>query len=398
MNAFAKPRIIGETAKYMSSFWSYTVFIAETSIFLIAGVLVGVNVFYIENIINAIEIQNIFMLYLIVLASRYLSFVCFQRLTSKFGYGMQWKETIIIAFSGLKGAVAVSFAMIIFENDNYSYKSSNYFLLHVTSNSLLTLLINGMTSWIVIKALNMSNITKVEYKFFKEYLEQFRSRIEDKKQELKGEKYLEAMKWDEDIDDKVGVNSLKKIALEVEKVMNQIKDDHEADFERKKFYSLEDALKQFANRNNPADNLAEKELRKQNERHHVVIELRKRFIKSLKFKFWSYHQEYKTKPQAIMLLIQAANFDLDTHTQELESWSWIKNQFSSNIRFVSEMRKYYIIGAFARDYLFNYISYCYDVVSTYIQANEEVREQFREGNFVAKGEYEQAETLILNES
>jgi hypothetical protein len=29
----------------MESFWAYAVFIAETSIFLIAGVLVGVNVF-----------------------------------------------------------------------------------------------------------------------------------------------------------------------------------------------------------------------------------------------------------------------------------------------------------------------------------------------------------------
>ena len=78
--------------------------------------------------------------------------------------------------------------------------------------------------------------------------------------------------------------------------MEGIKENNETDFQRKKFYSLEDALKEFANRNNPADNLAERELRKQDERHHVVIELRKRFIKSLKFKFWSYHQEYKTKP------------------------------------------------------------------------------------------------------
>lgn len=32
------------------------------------------------------------------------------------GYGMQWKETIILAFGGLKGAIGISFAMIVFEN------------------------------------------------------------------------------------------------------------------------------------------------------------------------------------------------------------------------------------------------------------------------------------------
>ena len=75
-------------------------------------------------------------------------------------------------------------------------------------------------------------------------------------------------------------------------------------------------------------------------------------------------------PDSVMFLMQSANFDLDTETEELESWAWIRSQFSSNIRFVAELRKNYILGPFARDYLFNYISYCYDVVSSYIQANE----------------------------
>ena len=74
-------------------------------------------------------------------------------------------------------------------------------------------------------------------------------------------------------------------------------------------------------------------------------------------------------PDAALLLLQSANFDLDTETEELQSWSWIKNQFSDNIKFLSQIRKTYIVGSFARDYLFNYISYCYDVVSSYIQAN-----------------------------
>lgn len=45
MGAFGKAHLIGEASAAMESFWAYAVFIAETSIFLIAGVLVGVNVF-----------------------------------------------------------------------------------------------------------------------------------------------------------------------------------------------------------------------------------------------------------------------------------------------------------------------------------------------------------------
>ncbi len=82
-------------------------------------------------------------------------------------------------------------------------------------------------------------------------------------------------------------------------------------------------------------------------------------------------------PDAVMLLLQSANVDLDSDTEALESWTWIKHQITYNIRFVSELRKSYFIGSIARDYLFSYISYCYDVASSYIQANEETRKEFK---------------------
>ncbi len=45
MGAFGKAHLVGEASAAMESFWSYAVFIAETSIFLIAGVFVGVKLF-----------------------------------------------------------------------------------------------------------------------------------------------------------------------------------------------------------------------------------------------------------------------------------------------------------------------------------------------------------------
>lgn len=50
----------------------------------------------------------------------------------------------------------------------------NLLLLHVTGNSLLTLLINGVTTPLMINLFKLSNITKVEYKFFKEYVQSFK--------------------------------------------------------------------------------------------------------------------------------------------------------------------------------------------------------------------------------
>jgi hypothetical protein len=57
--------------------------------------------------------------------------------------------------------------MIVFENNQYPLITRKLFLMHVTANSLLTLLINGMTTGIIINLLKLSNLTKIEYKFFK---------------------------------------------------------------------------------------------------------------------------------------------------------------------------------------------------------------------------------------
>ena len=76
-----------------------------------------------------------------------------------------------------------------------------------------------------------------------------------------------------------------------------------------------------------------------------------------------------------MLLIQSANFDLDKETEEIESWNWIKNEISFMMRIFSEMMKLTLVNELAKSHLFEYVSFCYDVVSSYIKANEQVREE-----------------------
>lgn len=79
-----------------------------------------------------------------------------------------------------------------------------------------------------------------------------------------------------------------------------------------------------------------------------------------------------------MLLIQSANSDLDKETEEIESWNWIKGEITFMIKIYSELMKLTIINELAKSYLFEYVSFCYDVVSSYIKANEQVREDLED--------------------
>lgn len=86
--------------------------------------------------------------------------------------------------------------MIIFENTNYSLYMRNLFLLHVTGNSILTLLINGTATPLALKFLNVTTLTKVEYKLFSEFLSGFKQKIEEKKNSLRKERFLNIVDWD----------------------------------------------------------------------------------------------------------------------------------------------------------------------------------------------------------
>ena len=91
MGIFGKPHLTGESEQCMESFWSYAVFIAETNIFLIAGVLVGVNVLFLEEIMNQTSILHLIFIFFIVSFSRFISILVFKKQLSDLGYGMQMK-------------------------------------------------------------------------------------------------------------------------------------------------------------------------------------------------------------------------------------------------------------------------------------------------------------------
>ena len=48
------------------------------------------------------------------------------------------------------------------------------------------------------------------------------------------------------------------------------------------------------------------------------------------------------------------------------------------MRIFSEFMKVTIVNELAKSSLFEYVSFCYDVVSSYIKANEEVRQELFE--------------------
>ena len=48
-----------------------------------------------------------------MLGSRFLSIAAFMHFLRDWGYGLTWKEVYILTYGGLRGAVGISFALIV---------------------------------------------------------------------------------------------------------------------------------------------------------------------------------------------------------------------------------------------------------------------------------------------
>jgi NhaP-type Na+/H+ or K+/H+ antiporter len=97
MAAFGKTRISPESDHAVHTFWKYIVYACETTIFLIAGVLVGIKVVLGESTPGALPITGmdfvkLLMLYVCMTVVRFTAIAIFMPILKHKGYGMTWDD------------------------------------------------------------------------------------------------------------------------------------------------------------------------------------------------------------------------------------------------------------------------------------------------------------------
>ena len=97
MARYGKTGINTETEQPAHTFWKYAVHFAETIIFPMAGVIIGIKVLLGEKEPDALPITEddlfkLFGLYLCIIVCRFLAIGVFMPILRRQGYGLTWKE------------------------------------------------------------------------------------------------------------------------------------------------------------------------------------------------------------------------------------------------------------------------------------------------------------------
>ncbi|CDR94034.1 sodium/hydrogen exchanger 1, putative [Babesia bigemina] len=128
---------------------------ANSAVFLISGALtVGMlrSQFSRPNVM--LLLWKLFGMYLLLNLARALMIVVFSPLLSYIGYGVNWKETILVILGGLRGALVLVLGLRLESDTHTPQEVSDLLAFYLGGNVMLILLIQGLTFELVYRWLS----------------------------------------------------------------------------------------------------------------------------------------------------------------------------------------------------------------------------------------------------
>eukprot|EP00884_Botryococcus_braunii_P017513 jgi/Botrbrau1/4445/Bobra.0348s0033.1 len=155
--------------------WETLEYVANTLIFILSGVIIAAKI-YTNSVGNADEIVGIdygyaVLLWVYLLIIRALLFVIFWPALKNLGYGLDWKQALVLSWSGLRGAVGLSLSLFVLLDGKISdvrFRTQAFF--HMGAVAFLTLMIQGSTMGLLLTALGMTKPASIKRGFLRHLL------------------------------------------------------------------------------------------------------------------------------------------------------------------------------------------------------------------------------------
>lgn len=142
-----RPHLKPQVNLFMEKFWSLLAYIANTLIFIIVGVIIASNV----NLTWE-KCINLFIIFVGIIIIRYIMIAILYPVMKLSGYGINRKEAVILGWGGLRGALGMSLALMVYNTDSIPMDIREDILLMTAAIVTLTLCINATTSkWLLRK-------------------------------------------------------------------------------------------------------------------------------------------------------------------------------------------------------------------------------------------------------
>jgi len=153
MSSVGKTRISPEVNKFLHEFWELAVYIANTLIFIIVGVVIASRISFTTS-----DFVVLLILYIGLHAIRAAMIGLLYPVMKRSGYGLNFKDSVVAWYGALRGAVGLALALIVAGMDSLPMEVRNQFLFLTAGIVLLTLLVNATTIKVLVDKLGLTRM------------------------------------------------------------------------------------------------------------------------------------------------------------------------------------------------------------------------------------------------
>lgn len=175
-----KPRLKPQVNTFMEHFWELLTYIANTLIFILVGIVIAEKVDFSWSALGIL-----LLLYVALNLIRFAMIMMLYPVMKRLGYGLTKRESVILTWGGLRGALAMTLALMVSYTPAIPEEIRSQVLFFTAGIVTLTLCINATTMRALLNRLGLTHIpsarTMLEYRIEKSVREN-------------SEKYLESLK------------------------------------------------------------------------------------------------------------------------------------------------------------------------------------------------------------
>ncbi|KAJ3087522.1 hypothetical protein HK102_010890 [Quaeritorhiza haematococci] len=131
---------------------SQIAYYANTSIFIIAGIVAFDNIAAVWSLVNWLTLMWVYVGLHII---RPVGIAVFWPVMGRMGYGFDWKDLTMLTVSALRGGMALILALFVEHGNGLPAETRNLIAFHVSGIVLLTILINGSITESIYKLLRI---------------------------------------------------------------------------------------------------------------------------------------------------------------------------------------------------------------------------------------------------
>lgn len=175
-----KPRLKSQVNTFMEHFWELLTYIANTLIFILVGVVIAEKVDFSWGALGVL-----ILIYIALNFIRFAMIMLLYPVMKRLGYGLPRRESVILTWGGLRGALAMTLALMVSYTPAIPEDIRSQVLFFTAGIVTLTLCINATTMRALLNRLGLTHVpsarTMLAYRIEKSIREN-------------SEKYLEGLK------------------------------------------------------------------------------------------------------------------------------------------------------------------------------------------------------------